>query len=162
MRARTTGSTRRLGRRLVAGLLLAVATVSLTACADHSSTDTAFDTWYAQMQTVLDDPNGVGGGGGATPGSVALGTMHAGRWVVFAVCNHTNVLHVQIMGGSTVLAETDVPCGATIGIPVTVDSAAARRFEIRTRHHKGDSGTGWWEVEVNSPSWKQLQSFGFD
>jgi hypothetical protein len=134
----------------------------LTACTGQASTSTDFDGWYGQMQTVFGDPNGIGGGGGGTPGSVVLGSMRTGKWVVYAVCNDTEAIHIRIRGGSTILAETDVPCGATIAVPITVDSATARRFEIRTSHPKGTIGTGWWAAQVNSPSWKQAEAFGFN
>ena len=82
--------TRSIVRRRAAFAVLAVAPVLLTACAGPSATDTAFNAWYDQMQIVLGDTNGSGGGGGATPGSVELGTMRTGTWVVYAVCNDTD------------------------------------------------------------------------
>lgn len=149
-------------RRRAAFASLAIGALLLTACTENSSTDTDFDAWYDQMRTVLGDTNGVGGGGGATPGSVDLSTMRTGKWVVYAACNNTNVLHIRIRGGSTILAETDLPCGATIAIPVTIDSSTARQFEIQTSHPKGSTGTGWWSAQVNSASWKQTESFSFN
>lgn len=149
-------------RRRAAFASLVIGVLLLTACTGNPSTDRDFDAWYDQMQTVLGDPNGIGGGGGATPGSVELSTMRTGKWVVYAVCNDTSVLHIRIRGGSTILAETDLPCGATIAIPVTVNRSAARRFEIQTSHPKGTTGTGWWSAQVNSTSWKQTESFSLN
>lgn len=148
-------------RRGLALVSLAAAMMVLTACTEQSST-TDFNGWYEKMQTVFSDENGSGGGGGPAPGSVELRSMRTGHWVVYAVCNDTEVLHLRVRGGSTILAETDVPCGVTIGVPIEVSSAAARQFEIQTSHPKGKTGTGWWAVQVNSTSWKQPATFRFN
>ncbi|MDP9026210.1 MAG: hypothetical protein M3N46_01475 [Actinomycetota bacterium] len=88
--------------------------------------------------------------------------MRTGDWVAYAVCNNTDVVHIRIRGGSTILADTDVPCGATVAVPITVKSAAAHPFDIQTSHPKGTTGIGWWSVQINSPSWKQTGAFTSD
>ena len=142
-------------------MFLALAMTALTACTGQSSATTDFNGWYEQMRTVFDDSHGMGGAGGATPGSVELGSIRTGEWVVYAVCTNTDVIHIRIRGGSTTLAETDVPCGATIAVPITVDRAATHRFQIQTSHLKAKSGAGWWSAQVNSTSWKQAGALGF-
>lgn len=142
--------------------LVACASLMLSGCTPTSPTVDRFDAWYEQMQTVLSDPNGIGGGGAPTPGSVELDSMRAGRWVTFAVCHNVDRIHLRIRGGNKTLAETDVPCGATIAMPITVDSAAASHFEILTTRAKGTAGSGWWSVQINSTSWKQTESFSFN
>ena len=114
------------------------------------------------MQTVFSDPHGIGGGGGGAPGSVELASMRAGNWVAYAVCDNIDHIHLRIRGGNRTLAETDVPCGATVAMPIAVDSAAARQFEILTTLAKGTTGSGWWSVQINSTSWKQTGSFSFN
>ena len=148
---------------LVAALtLVAGGSLMLSGCTSPSPTNARFNTWYEQMQTVFSDPNGDGGGGGLAPGSVDLGSMRAGSWVAYAVCDNVDRIHVRIRAGNTTLAETDVPCGATIAMPITVDNTAARRLEILTTRAKGTHGSGWWSVQINTTSWKQTGSFSFN
>lgn len=150
----------RASRRLVATALV-VMSMQLTACASAPSTDTGYDTWAAQMRAVVSDSNGIGGAGGSGPGSVELDYMRIGKWVVYAVCGHTDVVHVTVRGGGTILAATDVACGATVALPIAVDSTTVRHFEIQASRPKGASGEGWWEARVNRVSWQQSGIFVF-
>ncbi|RIX28645.1 hypothetical protein [Amnibacterium setariae] len=107
------------------------------------------------------DPDGVSGGGGVEPGTVHLGMMQPGKWTVYAVCNNIDLLHLQIRSAGKTQAETDIPCGVTIAIPVTVTAAGARDFAIATSYPKGADGPAWWSAQVNSTTWRQTQSFSF-
>jgi hypothetical protein len=142
-------------------VLLAVTSLELTACTAQPAPDSGFNGWYDRMQTVFHDANGMGGGGGPTPGSVQLGPMRTGSWVVYAACDRSDAIHLRIRGAGRLLAESDVPCGATVAVPIAVDRAAARRFEIETNYPRGSSGPDWWSAQINSTSWRQDDTFHF-
>lgn len=152
----------RLLRIPVALIPFAATSLLLTGCATGVPAHGDYDAWSARMQTVFDDPDGNGGGGAEGPGSVELPSTRTGRWVAYAVCADAGLVHVRIRGGDRTLAETDVPCGATVAMPLTVDSAAARRFEVSATAAKGATGAAWWSVHVNSAAWRQTGSFAFD
>lgn len=152
----------RLPRLMATLTLVAGASLTLSGCSSASPSHAGFNTWHEQMQTVFNDPNGNGGAGGNAPGSVDLGSLRAGTWVAYAVCDNTDRIHVSIRGGITTLAETDVPCGATIAMPIAFNNATTRRLEILTTHAKGAHGSGWWSVQINSTSWKRTGSFSFN
>ena len=145
--------------RARAATLVACAALLLTGCTAAPPTDDRSSTWLDRMQTVFHDEGGVGGGGGGGPGSVQLTGVRPGDWVAYAVCDDADQVHVRISSDGRTLAETDVPCGATMRLPIRIDRAGSRTLEIRATKPKTTAGAGWWSVQVDSTSWRQSGSF---
>lgn len=88
--------------------------------------------WSDRMIALLRDPNGKGGAGGdlgaasgteSAPGSVELGSIPNGEYDVLAVCTGASIVHLAIRAPVSlgrVLASSDIACGATLRLPVTV------------------------------------------
>ena len=139
--------------------MVACTALLLTGCTAPPPTDDRSSTWLDRMQTVFQDEDGIGGGGGAGPGSVQLTDVRPGDWVAYAVCSDADHVHVRIRSDGRTLAETDVPCGATMRLPIRIDRAGSRVLEIRATKPKTSAGAGWWSVQVDSTSWRQSGSF---
>ena len=157
--------------------LLVLATVGLTACSGtNTDTDAAAADWQDRMQTYLSDPAGQGGGGGdvaastQSPSKVSLGTITLGEYDVLAVCEGTAAVHVVVsadakIGGATKVASSDIPCGATVRIPVTFPSGSAAisasRKAVSTDSASDTSDSAQWYVSIVSRGWEPgIVSYG--
>ena len=104
------------------------------------------------MDAVLRDPSGLGGASGLTPGSVELGATEQGDYELVAACTGVDVVHVTVKAGPKLLADTDVPCGAAVTVPMA--SAGLNPLEVQAAAPRG-SGSGAWWVGINHAGWKQ-------
>jgi phage tail sheath gpL-like len=116
--------------------------------------------WSARMSALLSDPNGQGGAGGdlgvdsgtkSAHGSVELAGVPSGKYDVLAVCTGTGTVHIAIRtpaSPSRVLAASDVACGATLRLPVTV----ATKGIILEATHTGTSAQ--WQAAIATPGWE--------
>ena len=141
------------------GVVIA-ATVTACSAADAGSTDAASDwsAWTQRMQTVLQDPSGQGSLAGRAPGGGDLGSVRQGDYRLVAACSGVDVVHVTARADGKLLGETDVPCGATVEIPITYRGGGG--LELRATVH-GKAGSGAWYVGVNGASWTPSGSYGF-
>jgi hypothetical protein len=108
--------------------------------------------WGERMDVVLRDPSGLGGASGLTPGSAELGVTERGDYELVAACIGVDVVHVTAKAGGRVLADTDVPCGATVTVPMA--KAGSNPLEVRATAPGGQAGGAWW-VGINHAGWKQ-------
>ena len=123
------------------------------------------------MAQLLSDPAGLGGAGGElTPvddssrqdevAEVTLGRVSVGEYDVLGVCRNARAVHLSVLqleaGGlpGEVLAETDIACGATARLPVSLNGSDV------TVRASGPAG-GEWAKAVVTPNWEpQLTTFG--
>ena len=139
------------GAVLVAGVVLV--TAGCTASSQHPTVSISeSQAWGERMDTVLRDPSGLGGASGLTPGSVELGATAQGDYEMVAACTGVDVVHVTAKAGRKLLADTDVPCGAAVTVPMAY--AGGDPLEVRATA-PGASGSGAWWVGINHAGWKQ-------
>ncbi|WP_133765061.1 hypothetical protein [Amnibacterium kyonggiense] len=110
------------------------------------------------MQTVLYDSDGQGALSGDLPGGGDLMSVKRGSYVLAAACIGADIVHVAARAGGQLIGASDVPCGATVRIPISYESS--RGLEIRVTRHDPKS-TGSWYVSVNRASWVQTTSYAF-
>jgi hypothetical protein len=84
------------------------------------------------MIALLRDPQGQGGAGGDlgvdngekdAHASAELASVPSGEYDVLAVCTGTGVIHIAIKtpaSPGSALAASDIACGATLRLPVTI------------------------------------------
>lgn len=84
------------------------------------------------MTVLLSDPKGQGGAGGGLRGdsvsgrardTVELVNVSSGQYDVLGVCTSSGTVHIAVKTPESpgrVLATSDIACGATLRIPVTV------------------------------------------
>ena len=111
--------------------------VSLVTLAGCTATPVPNIDWSNRMIAVISDPHGQGGAGGDlridsgaknARGTVYLANVPGGEYEVLAVCDGTGIIHLAIKTTTPphrVLAASDIACGATLRLPVTV---AVTRF----------------------------------
>lgn len=111
------------------------------------------------MTALLTDPNGQGGGGGGlaksdgaktASGSVELADVPTGKYDLLVVCSGTGIVHfaASASGSRHVLAASDVACGATLRLPVTLTSKG-----IVLKASSSDSSAQWW-ASIATPHWE--------
>lgn len=133
------------------------------------------DGWSSRMSQVLTDPAGQGGADGsltADAGSdegsddqdgaarVTLASVRGGEYDVLGVCRNADVvrLTVERLGSDgepeETYGETDIPCGATVRLPVTIGQGGA------TIEATGPVGAEW-HATIVTPDWQPgLTTFG--
>lgn len=121
------------------------------------------DEWAGRMTQLLADPAGEGGAGGqitaddpdqgTPPGRVTLGSVPAGDYDVLAVCRDADFVHLSVVRPAeaqrpaTSYAEADIPCGATLRLPVVTDTTGV------TIEASGPVGARW-QATIVTPSWQ--------
>ena len=118
--------------------------------------------WSDRMSALLQDPHGQGGGGGdldragganTAHGLLELGDIAAGKYDVLAVCTGTSIVHITISTSASpraVLASSDVACGATLRLRVTVSSPGL----VLQATTSGDAAQ--WQAAVVTPGWEPV------
>lgn len=110
------------------------------------------------MQTVLYDPDGQGALNGDGSGGGDLMSVKPGEYVLAAACTGADVFHVAARADGKLLGSSDVPCGATVKIPISYASTNGLQLRVS---HRGSASTGAWYVSVNQPSWAPSSSYSF-
>ena len=121
------------------------------------------DEWATRMTQLLSDPAGEGGAGGqittddsaqgTPPAQVTLGSVPAGDYDVLAVCRDADLVHLRIVRlaeahePATTYAEADIPCGATLRLPVVTDTTGV------TIEASGPVDSQW-EATIVTPNWQ--------
>ena len=113
---------------------------------------------------MLSDPGGQGGAGGdlggasdakSAHGVVELANIPTGEYDVLAVCTGISTVHIDIKTVSSlgkVLASSDIACGATLRLPVTVTSPGIILEATNT-------GTpAQWYAAIVTPGWEPNRS----
>ncbi|MDM7886073.1 hypothetical protein QUG92_13250 [Curtobacterium sp. RHCKG23] len=134
-----------------------------TACSggsadDASTSEAALSRWSSLMGTaLLDEEHGQGGAGGEGAGGAGLGSVPAGAWDLLVACNGADGWSFRVEsgpdGGDT-LARSDVPCGATERLSVTVPESGGltvRAHPLRTAPEavrRGDVPVHWYVAVV--------------
>lgn len=116
--------------------------------------------WSDRMSALLSDPNGQGGAGGdlgadsgtkSAHGSAVLAAVPSGEYDVLAMCTGTGTVHIAVRTPASpgrVLASSDVACGATLRLPVTV---AATGIVLEA----SNSGTSaQWQAAIVTRGWE--------
>lgn len=123
------------------------------------------DQWASRMTQLLTDSSGEGGAGGqitaddsdqgTPPAQVTLGSVPAGDYDVLAVCRDADLVHLSVVGlaearkPAMTYAEADIPCGATLRLPVVTDTTGV------TIQASGPVGAQW-EATIVTPNWQPL------
>lgn len=120
--------------------------------------------WSDRMIALLSDPKGQGGAGGglevgsgakSARGSVELAGVPNGEYDLLAVCTGTGVVHMAIKtpaSPSKVLASSDIACGATLRLPVTVTATGIVLEATNT------STSAQWQAAMVTPGWEPTRT----
>ena len=118
------------------------------------------------MAQLFGDPAGLGGGGGAVTAAgrtgsgstkVILGSARVGSYDVLGVCTGSGIMRLTVVetdptktgsGRDTVLAVSDIACGATLRLPVTVSKS-----EVSLAVSQNTGAAQWW-ASIVSPGWE--------
>lgn len=128
------------------------------------------DGWASRMTQLLTDPVGQGGAGGliaADDGDqgdsspqVTLGSVPAGDYDVLAVCRGADLVKLSVVRlaeagePAQTYSEADIPCGATLRVPVVTDVTGV------TIRASGPVGAEW-EATIVTPDWQpSVTTFG--
>lgn len=147
-------------RTLIAWLVVGVSALSLVGCAPSGAVSPD-GSWSSRMSALLNDPGGQGGGGGvlsrqSDTGSVTLGSVTGGSFDILAVCTGARTMHFTVRDPSPTdsrsankvsLASSDIACGATLRIPVTITAGEV------TLTVQSDQRTGQWHSAIVTPGW---------
>lgn len=140
-------------------MIVGVTVASLAGCTAAPATAPS-NEWSDRMSALLSDPNGQGGGGGglgAASGtrlahaSIGLPNVPSGEYDVLAVCTGTGTIHIAIKTPAppgTVLASSDVACGATLRLPVTVVATGILLEATSTGTYPQ------WQAAIVTPGWE--------
>jgi hypothetical protein len=138
---------------MVAGVCIA----TLAGCAAAPPPNHA---WSDRMSALLSDLNGHGGGGGdldraggarSAQGFLELADVSSGKYDVLAVCSGTGIVQITVTAITSpraVLASSDIACGATLRLPITVSSPG-----IVLRATTTDTNAQW-QAAVVTPGWE--------
>lgn len=144
-------------RAATGALIAGVSIVLLAGCA---AAPTPPHEWSDRMSALLADPNGQGGGGGGIAvasgaknahGSVELAAVPQGEYDVLAVCNGSGTVGIVVKAAGSpgaVLASSDIACGATLRLPVTVTATGL----VLEATNTGDATQ--WHASVVTPGWQ--------
>lgn len=153
----------------VAAVLATVSAGALSGCTHHGSTSAqpTDQGWLARMNRVLDDPEGQGGGGAglqSTTSEVALSYHLTGEWDVLETCTGTATVHVMVQAlaphtddvrPTKTLGSGLVTCGATLRIPISVDSDGG---VLLTAKPVGGPRSGQWDASIVRRGWSPQAS----
>jgi hypothetical protein len=141
-------------------MIVGVGISILAGCTAAPAAPAPSHEWSDRMIARLMDPNGQGGAGGdlgaasgakSAPGTVELGSIPSGEYDVLAVCTGTGTVHIAIKAPASsgrVLASSDIACGATLRLPVTV---AATGIVLEATN----SGTSaQWQALIVTRGWE--------
>ena len=142
---------------IVAVVIVGVSLATLAGC---TATPAPITDWSNRMIAMLRDPHGQGGAGGDlridsgaknARGTVYLANVPSGEYEVLAVCNGTGTIHLAIKTTTPprrVLAASDIACGATLRLPVTV---AATGVALEATN---PSTSAQWQAVIVTPGWE--------
>jgi len=142
---------------IVAVVIVGVSLATLAGC---TATPVPNTDWSNRMIAVLSDPHGQGGAGGDlrinsgaknARGTVYLANVPSGEYEVLAVCDGTGTIHLAVKTTTpphSVLAASDIACGATLRLPVTV-AATGVALEATTA-----STSARWQTVIVTPGWE--------
>jgi len=142
---------------IVAVVIVGVSLVTLAGC---TATPAPNIDWSNRMIAMLRDPHGQGGAGGDlridsgaknARGTVYLANVPSGEYDVLAVCDGTGIIHLAIKTTTPphrVLAASDIACGTTLRLPVTV---AATGVALEATN---PSTSAQWQAMIVTPGWE--------
>ena len=142
---------------IVAVVIVGVSLATLAGC---TATPVPNTDWSNRMIPVLSDPHGQGGAGGDlridngaknARGTVYLSNVPSGKYEVLAVCDGTGFIHLAVKTTTPprrVLAASDIACGATLRLPVTV---AATGVALEATN---PSTSAQWHAMIVTPGWE--------
>ena len=113
------------------------------------------------MTDLLSEPNGQGGAGGdlvvsggakTARGFVELVDVAPGKYDILAVCTGADIVHlvVKTRSRSSVLASSDIVCGASLRLPVTV----AEKGLVLEATNTGKPAQ--WQAAIVTPGWNPV------
>lgn len=139
---------------------MSIAGVGIALLSGCTAAPTPSPEWSNRMSALLTDPNGQGGGGGglaraggdaSARGSLELGLIPNGKYDVLAVCAGNGIVRVVVKTAAspaTVLASSDIACGATLRLPVTVTAPGLVVEATNT------GAATQWHASVVTPGWQ--------
>ena len=142
---------------IVAVVIVGVSLATLAGC---TATPVPNTDWSNRMIAVLSDPHGQGGAGGDLTidsgaknarGTVYLANVPGGEYEVLAACDGTGTIHLAVKTTTPphrVLASSDIACGATLRLPVTV---AATGVALEATD---PSTSAQWQAVIVTPGWE--------
>ena len=142
---------------IVAVVIVGTSLATLAGC---TTTPVPNTDWSNRMIAMLSDPHGQGGAGGNlridsgaknARGTVYLANVPSGEYEVLAVCDGTGIIHLAVKTTTPprrVLAASDIACGATLRLPVTV---AATGVALEATD---PSTSAQWQAVIVTPGWE--------
>ena len=139
---------------VVAVMIIGMSIASLAGCTAAPVRD---HDWPDRMNALFSDPKGQGGGGGglevasgakSATGSIVLPDVPVGEYDVLAVCTGPGTVRMAIKPLASprrLLASSDIACGATLRLPVTVTETGIVLEAINT------SSFAQWQAAIVSP-----------
>jgi len=134
--------------------------VSLAPLAGRTATPAPNIDWSDRMIALLSDPHGQGGAGGdlrvdngarISRGTTYLADVPSGKYDILAVCDGTGTIHLAVKTTTPphrVLASSDIVCGATLRLPITV---AATGVALEATGH---NTSAHWQAVIAPPGWE--------
>ena len=141
-------------------VVVVIVGVSLATLAGCTARPAPNSDWSERMIAVLHDPHGQGGAGGDlriegeardARGTAYLADVPSGQYDVLAVCDGTGTIHLAVKITTPphrVLASSDIACGATLRLPVTV---AATGVALEATD---PSTSAQWQAMIVTPGWE--------
>ncbi len=144
-------------RTVVIVMIVGLGIATTTGCASEPAPT---HDWSARMIALLSDPGGQGGAGGdlrvdkgakSARGTAELASVPTGEYDVLAVCTGAGIVHIAIESASSsgrVLASSDIACGATLRLPVSLPMTGIVLEATST------STSAQWQATVVTPGWE--------